>query len=309
MGPAEIPDLVRRGIVRIRSDHRSGSAALTRNAGEVLSLLAGSSARSREAFKTALETTCRLLVDAQPVMAPLVNLSNAALLAGDRPSRVKSAVSRFLKGMDAAGRAVSASAASLLGDGATVMTHSSSETVRRALIQAARAGRRLRVIVTESRPLYEGRAMAEQLGEAGIPVVLIADAALLALMPEADLVMVGADALTSRFLVNKAGTSLAALAARSLGKRFYALAGSEKFVPAPYRLPQEPPKPPAELLKRPPANVTVRNLYFDATPLAWLTGIVTERGVLRPAELRPLLRRMTLHPALSREPREQRRRV
>ena len=302
---AGIPEPIRRRIAAIRADHRSGSVALTRRAGEALSLLAGQEPRSGEAFAAQLETSCRLLVAAQPSMAPILNLANSVLLAveglrgvDDQRAQVEPAVAAFLKGMETAGQAISKTVAGLIKNGMTVMTHSHSETVRISLVQAAEAGCRFRVIATESRPLCEGAVLAKELGEAGIRVSLIVDAAMMLLLPEADVALVGADALTVRSLVNKIGTSSLALGARKLKKEFYALAGPEKFVPGGYAFPIEMPKEAAEVLARLAPNVAVRNLYFDSTPLAWISGVVSESGILKPGAVLSRLRRIKLHPAL-----------
>jgi translation initiation factor 2B subunit (eIF-2B alpha/beta/delta family) len=117
-------------------------------------------------------------------------------------------------------------------------------------------------------------------------------------LPEVDVVLVGADAVTSGFVVNKAGTSLLALAAKEMGRKMYALAGPEKLLSAGYSLPAEAPKDPAEVLGLAPAGVEVRNLYFDRTPIEWLAGVVSREGVLNPAALRKRLQGISLHPAL-----------
>ena len=298
---AEVDERIRRRIAAIHEDHRSGSVAITRKAAEALALLAGQEARSA----AMVEAACRLLVAAQPHMASLMNLANAVLLSLDEiggwenwRTRLEAEVAGFLEWMETGSRSISRIAAGLVRDGMTVMTHSSSETVRRALLQAHGAGRRLKVVATESRPLYEGVALAKGLGEAGIPVNLIADAAMMPMLPQADLVLVGADAVTISSLVNKAGTALLALGAKHHKKRFYVLAGPEKFVPLQYNLPVEMLKPPAEVLGHPLTNVTVRNLYFDRTPLKWITALITADGFLAPAALQQRLGTLPLHPAL-----------
>jgi translation initiation factor 2B subunit (eIF-2B alpha/beta/delta family) len=102
----------------------------------------------------------------------------------------------------------------------------------------------------------------------GIPVTVIVDAAMYRFLPRAQMVFVGADSISPRGLVNKTGTALLALAAAKLSVPMYALCGSEKFLPESYEPPAEPPN------------------YFESTPLEYLTGIVTEDGVLRPTEIR-----------------------
>jgi translation initiation factor 2B subunit (eIF-2B alpha/beta/delta family) len=297
-------NLILQRISGIRDDHRSGATALTRDAAGVVAQMAELELDRDESLLEALVTAGRLLVKAQPFMASLVNLAGAALeaceTAGPEDPRIliKASVSRFLSQMDESTEAIAAAAANLLAAGKTVLTHSSSEGVRRALAEAHRSGHRLRVICTESRPLCEGTALAKSLGNMGIPVTLIVDAAMAAALAEVDLVLVGADAVTPEFVVNKAGTSMLALAARELGRKMYALAGPEKFLPSGYRLPSEVPKDPAEVLGESPAGVQARNLYFDRTPVDWLAGIISRDGVLDARDLRKRLGNLSLHRAL-----------
>ena len=253
------PDLLRR-IESIRNDRRSGARALAEQAAEALSLADPASVRE----------VAEALIAAQPAMAPMVNLARRAAAA----SNVPAACREFLAAMDRAGERIAADAAALIKDGMTVLTHSSSSTVLAAFEHAHAAGTRFSVIVTESRPLLEGVFVAERLGCLGIPVTVIADAAVYRSLTRAQLVFVGADSVSADAVINKTGTALVALAARALGIPIYALCGS----PPAYALPPEPPKNPRELLDRDLPNVTAENYYFETVPLAWFTGLITEDG-------------------------------
>ena len=67
------------------------------------------------------------------------------------------------------------------------------------------------------------------------------------------------------------------------------LCSSCKFLPRFYEPPPETLKDPRELLEHDVPHVTVVNYHFDVTPLDYVSGIVTEHGVLTPAELRTML--------------------
>jgi translation initiation factor 2B subunit (eIF-2B alpha/beta/delta family) len=260
---------LRRRIESIRDDRRSGARELAREAAETLSLAARSAPAS-------VGEVAEALIAAQPSMAPMVNLARRAAAAGDVPAACR----EFLDAMDRAGASIAARAAALIADGMTVLTHSSSSTVLAAFERAREAGTRFSVIAGESRPQLEGVSVAGRLGRAGIPVTLIADAAVSRSLPRAQLVFVGADSVSAESVVNKIGTALVALAARALDVPVYVLCGSEKFLPASYALPPEPAKNPREILDRELPNVTPENYYFEAVPRAWFTGIVTEDGIL-----------------------------
>src|SRR5207249_77534 len=94
----------------------------------------------------------------------------------------------------------------LSGTGGWIATLSASGAVRDALLEAHRAGRGPRVLVAESRPRREGRALAAALAAAGIPVWLVVDAALPLVLSQARMVWLGADAITERGVINKVGS-------------------------------------------------------------------------------------------------------
>jgi methylthioribose-1-phosphate isomerase len=47
-----------------------------------------------------------------------------------------------------------------------------------------------------------------------------------------------------------------------------------------------------------PQGVEVLNLYFDVTPLKYLSGVVTEEGVLAPGGLRDSISQLKTHEML-----------
>jgi translation initiation factor eIF-2B subunit delta len=153
-------------------------------------------------------------------------------------------------------------------------------------------------VCTESRPLYEGRKVAEALIEAGIHTTLVTDASVSHVVSQVDLVMVGADSVSSDGLVNKMGTCGVALAARAHGVPFYALCGSEKLLPegSPYFEVQA--RDPEEVWPGSPQAVEVLNYYFEVTPLEYLSGLVTEKGLITPGELWEMLGGLKIHEML-----------
>jgi translation initiation factor 2B subunit (eIF-2B alpha/beta/delta family) len=298
-----LPDAVLAAIDRIRTDRLSGAVALARRAAEALqSAEPALGELDPEAVQARVIELARRLVEAQPAMAPLVNLASAVLgrsASGDPRTAIGEACRKFLADLEVSAAAIRRHGAALIGEGACVITHSYSQTVLEAILAAQEAGKRISVICTESRPQREGVRLARRLAEAGIGVHLVVDAAIYAKMPAATLALTGADSVSERGLVNKTGTSLLALAARAHGKPCYALCGEEKFLPAGYTPPPEPPKPPLEVAADGLAGVTIENFYFEATPLDLFTGVVTGAGLLAPPHLVSLLQARQLHPALA----------
>jgi hypothetical protein len=64
-------------------------------------------------------------------------------------------------------------------------------------------GLRLKAIVCESRPLNEGVSLAAEWAAAGVDCTVITDAQAAAFVDQADLCLVGADAITEQSVVNK----------------------------------------------------------------------------------------------------------
>lgn len=291
-----LPEALATAIDEIRSDRTSGAAALARRAAQAVLEAAPELDRlaPEERFLTLIEIAHRLVL-AQPAMAPLVNLADMLLR---RTDPIGEAASDFLARLEAARESVARHGAALIPDGSSLLTHSSSQAVFDALLAAHASGTRFLVYATESRPQREGVWLARRLGEAGIAVRLIIDAAVFARLPNCTLALTGADAISSAGVVNKTGTALLALAARALGKPFYVLCGTEKLLPAGYRLPPEPAKPVEEILPEALPNVTAENFYFETTPLELVRGVITEEGLLAPEQVRARLGARSIHPSL-----------
>ena len=117
-------------------------------------------------------------------------------------------------------------------DGMTVFTHCHSSTVTRLLAKAKQGGKNFKVICTETRPAFQGRITAKEMVELGIETTFIVDSAARTFMPKADLVIVGADAITSEGnVVNKIGTGGLAVLAHEARKPFYVVSELLKFDP------------------------------------------------------------------------------
>ena len=189
----------------------------------------------------------------------------------------------------------------LLPDPAVVLTHCNTGvlatggigTALAPIYRAARSGRRVRVIVPETRPLLQGsRLTAWELSQAGIEATVIADNAAAAAMKrlDVDLVIVGADRVTARGdVANKIGTYGLAVAARHHGLPFYVAAPYSSFdfsIRSGDEVPIEERSPDEIRLgfgrRTAPEEVPVFSPAFDVTPAELVTAFVTDRGVLRP---------------------------
>lgn len=298
---------IAQAIAAIAADSLSGAVEIAEKSADILLRRARMGDQSTEVTRQELLDIGWALILAHPTMAPLVNLVNKVLWAAetvDTPhglrQAVVDAVSDFKRRLLVHEAAIAERALSLLLDGIRVVTIGRSTTVRAALRHAQRAGRRFQVVCAEGRPAFEGRAMAEELAETGIPVTLVVDALAIATIGNSQLMLVGADHLTSKALVNKVGTYGLALAAQANQVPAYALCGSEKFLPSAYIPPQQAHWPAAQVWGEAPENVAIENLYFDHTPLSTLAGIVTEQGILSTVGIESWFAAIKLHPSLQR---------
>jgi len=161
------------------------------------------------------------------------------------------------------------------------------------VVQALAAdGRDVHVYVDETRPWLQGaRLTAWELGHAGVPYTLLADAAAgwLLARGEVDAVLVGADRIAANGdTANKVGTyPLAVLAARH-GVPFHVVAPTATLdadaadgaaIPVEMRSAAEVTSFAGRRVA--PAGAAALNPSFDVTPAELVTAIVTELGVLR----------------------------
>jgi methylthioribose-1-phosphate isomerase len=164
------------------------------------------------------------------------------------------------------------------------------------------SGLDLHVFVDETRPRNQGAALtAWELAHHGVPHTLIADNAGGHLMQhgEIDLVIVGTDRTTAAGDVcNKIGTYLKALAAHDNAVPFYVALPSPTIdfsiddgtrIPIEQRAASEVTHLTGrtadgriETVRVVPEGSPIANYGFDVTPARLVTGLITERGVLRP---------------------------
>ncbi|PDW03654.1 translation initiation factor eIF-2B [Candidatus Viridilinea mediisalina] len=295
-------------LAAIVDDNVAGAVEIAEQSAKLLLQVAQANAMlPREDLREALLAVGWTLIRAHPTMAPLVNLINGMLWKLDDAHQQRNAcqaameaIGEFQRRLHVHEAAIAETTLRLIPEHSLIVTIGRSITVRAALRHALRAGRHLRVICAEGRPACEGRSMAAELAEAGLAVTLVIDALALSFVAEARLVLVGADHLTSRGLVNKVGTYGLALAAGAAGVPIYALCGSEKFLPPGYTPPAQAQWPAEQVWANAPTNLKITNLYFDTTPLNALAGIVTEQGVQPTVGIEAWLAATHLHPALRR---------
>ncbi|KAL4431553.1 hypothetical protein ABPG74_017258 [Tetrahymena malaccensis] len=180
-----------------------------------------------------------------------------------------------------------------LQNGITILIFGHSTVVADSLIFGANKGIKFSCIVCETRPKCEGYLMYKKLTSHNIPCKFICDSALGTAVEEADLVLVGAEAVVENGgIINRIGTYTAALCAKSLKKQFYVLAESFKFArmfPLSQKDLPEGVKNSQDFdvvgdtygLKK--ENINILNPVCDYTPPNLITLLFTDVGIFTPS--------------------------
>lgn len=197
-------------------------------------------------------------------------------------------------------RAIGEYGFSILKEYSTLLTHcnagglatSGLGTALAPVYVAQEKGKLFHVYADETRPLMQGsRITAYELMQADVPVTLICDNMAASVMAKGviDAVIVGADRIAANGdVANKIGTYSVALCARAHDVPFYVAAPFSTFdlsLDSGKHIPIEE-RDRDEIVRgfgrrTGPGGVDVYNPAFDVTPCDLVTGIITDRGVLR----------------------------
>jgi len=169
--------------------------------------------------------------------------------------------------------------------GMIVFTHCHSSTVVNILKLAKQQGKNFSVHNTETRPLFQGRMTARELSRAGIKVTHFIDSAARFALKKADIMLIGADAITTEGkIINKIGSEMFAELAESYDIPVYSCTDSWKFDPETifgYEEELER-RTGAEVWPSPPHNVKISNIAFEKVSPDIITGIISELGIYKP---------------------------
>ncbi len=288
----------------IKSLKIQGARNIAKSAIEALAASAkDSKAKSPGAFRAELTDAADALSQSRPTEPMMRNLLEEAVRFASDASKSKTAEAKgagavpvlkklvlahekeVLAEVDAGARRLAEYGAKLIPDGALVLTHCHSSTSTACMIAARKMRKKFSVVCFETRPRWQGRKTATELAGAGIDVTLTVDGGMNLFMKKADIVIVGADSVTSRGdLINKIGTSTLAHIARMNDVSFYSAAELFKYSPMTIfgTLEKIEERDPAEVWDKPPRGVKIRNPAFEATAAKYINGYITEAGVIPP---------------------------
>ena len=199
--------------------------------------------------------------------------------------------------------------AELVSEGDTILHHCNTGalatvdwgTALGVIFAAHEQGKKIHILVDETRPRLQGaRLTCWELQQRGISFDLIADNAAGHFMRtgQVNIVLVGSDRTAANGdVANKIGTYNLAILAKENGIPFYPVVPTSTIdldlahgdlIPIEERGPEEVLSVFGKSIA--PEGITARNPAFDVTPHRYVTGIVTEAGVIYPPFVKHLAR-------------------
>jgi methylthioribose-1-phosphate isomerase len=271
-----------------------------------------STAKGTNQFAVEFQKICDLMAGTRPTAVNLfwaIDRLKAAFAAGaqagESPEELAARLMREAQAIhdeDVANcRAMGAHGAAIMPDGGRVLTHCNAGALATAgygsalgVIRAAvEQGKKIAVFADETRPFLQGaRLTAWELVRDGINTTVITESMAGPLMRagEIDVVVVGADRIAANGdTANKIGTYTVAVLAHEHKIPFYVAAPISTVdlnTPTGDAIPIEE-RDQREVshlgtARLTPVGAHIRNPAFDVTPHRYITGIITERGILRP---------------------------
>ncbi|KAF8165045.1 translation initiation factor eIF2B delta subunit [Crassisporium funariophilum] len=181
-------------------------------------------------------------------------------------------------------------------DGDVILTYARSSVVEKVLLQAQKDEKKFSVIIVDSKPLLEGKALLKVLtgSQYPIPCTYALLPALPSLLPEVTTVLVGAHSLFSNGAVySRAGTAMVAMMAKAHSVPVVVCCETYKFSEGvmvdgfsknelvPLSIAQSD----QNLKSVATPNLEILNPLYDLTPPTYITAVVTEVGLIPPSSI------------------------
>ena len=278
-------------VSKIKEDSIHGSGFLANQALDAVEeFINRQTYKNRTELLQSLSKLSNALVRAKPLMALIYNRTqNVIEFIQNIPKEEKdidnikqvdlNEITSIRKEADRKFEKIVQSGSRMIMDHHIVLVHSYSNIVYSILVKAKKLKRRFTIICTESRPINEGSKMALALAKAGIKTCLIPDADVARAVNDSHFVLTGTDRFTETTTVSKTGTQTIALLANSMNKPFYVAGETDKILlkrTYPVRFLQSNA---TEVFKEKHSNLSVSNIYFEETPLSYVSKIIIEDGI------------------------------
>ncbi|KAI9667262.1 MAG: hypothetical protein M1821_000076 [Bathelium mastoideum] len=227
----------------------------------------------------------------------------------------------------AADTLIASAAADKIATGDVIVTYAKSSIVQKTLLQAYQSqGKRFRVVVVDSKPLFEGRHLARALSAAGIAVQYALVTAAGHALGQASKVLLGAHAMMSNGrLYSRVGTAVVAMQAAAVDVPVIVCCESVKFtdrvaldsivgneIAEPDEIVEQARQEGRGVSSHEPEgeedgaaktgsslrgwrkkdNLQLLNIMYDVTPAEYIKMVVTEYGSLPPSSV-PVVHRIS----------------
>ena len=258
--------------------------------------------RNNRDFLKKLQKKSRLISSARPTEPALRNAINFVLFkleshknAKDIKKVLNDEIKSFSENIEDTIKKIGLIGARRIQNNSTVFTHCHSNTVMEIFRQAKLAGKKFRVICTETRPVNQGLITAKELTNMRIPTTLVVDSAARTFIKKSNLIIIGADAITATGdVVNKIGSATIGLIAEEQRKPLYVAAGTHKIDPETADGLLEPieERPGKEIIDpKKLKGVKINNPAFDVVDANRIKGIITELGIVPPHIIYEIMKR------------------
>lgn len=277
-----------RRLVAIARVHTSGSATAAGGlaAESLAELVDGIGEYAPDDYPGAIREIADELLERQPAMAPLVAIVNAVyLLLPEGPQSLSAELRAMARRMATSAGLIAEVGAGLIGDGAAVLTHGGSASVKGMLLRAAE-DRAISVSCTVTLPDGEGIELAADLAAEGLRVEVVPDDQVPDTLPGVDLVVFGTTGFGAEQALTVAGSAEMVEEAAAWECPVYVVASVEKALPG-------------ALFDRAMRACAGKGDY-EPILLSMITALVTEVGVLDPVAAGQLAAERRIAPELVR---------
>lgn len=270
-------------VQELRDDRLHGASWMARRAVETLAELSAQEAETCDHLLGRLQEAGRQLATSRPGVGAVAGAVGRVLAAAGHESHLdlddlRRVIQEEAQALDDARRRAAASITIQLRErlnGATVITHSASGTVREAVQQSEPA----KIFCTVSEPVGEGRAFVDDLTEAGLDAELVEDDEAPARVKETSMLLIGADTVfRDGSICNKVGTIPLARAAAEAEVPTIVAAEVIKVAPVPG--------------SQAPELADIERSLFELVPAELINEVVTEEGPFTPDEITALVDRV-----------------
>jgi len=285
-------DNIQNKLEDLRDDNSSGANELIDKALEIIKIRLESIEEPNEDIKGEIFTLAKKIIDSRPSMAPLINTIGFLIHDLEKVNKkiLEERINQFYFDRAEREKALAQAFRTFLTNkkitAPKIMLISYSSTILNQLIE--NKDYNFEIFILESRPLLEGIRVAETLSSY-FKTNLIIDAAMGKFIDEIDLILIGVDSvLKDGSIINKIGTFPLAVLANEKNIDVYAVGDCFKYNLKDHYgkevIIEE--KPTKELYSEESQKelLKIHNYYFDITPPKFISGIISDLGILKMEE-------------------------